>query len=84
MINKTSALSSFSKLLSLVMVPSIFFGSLIFSLFGFSLSSEKDPELLKMYEQCQPHERGADGRCPKPLRNSYGRSFRGGSYGFGK
>lgn len=80
----TSQFSTFSKICSYILVPGIFVGSCLMAFYGYSLSSEKDPDLLKMYENCQPHERGADGRCPRALRSGTGRSFRGGSYGFGK
>jgi hypothetical protein len=77
-------LSFISKLITVIAVPTVFFGSIAMSLFGYGLSSESDPELLKMYENCQPHERLPNGRCPKPQRSTFNRGFRGGSYGFGK
>lgn len=78
-------MGSLSKLLATVFLVSMVAVPYAMSRSGWGLGTERDAAIVeRVRRDCPPEYRDANGVCKKSYRSRYGRSYRGGSYGYGK
>lgn len=78
-------MTSLTRFLIVSTIALLFLGPIALGYYGLGIGSERNAKIVAQREQdCAPEFKDINGRCPKSLRSTYGRGYRGGSGGFGK